>query len=137
MALLLLSSSSGFSIDFHYCQGKLKSFSLLGDAKNCHDKLASNKTCKHHQKNLEEAETSCEEKEDCCKNDKIHFQLEQDQIISTSDSGITNSGLTYSLAYSASLRASFDLPNDNYTPVYYKPPLIPKDIPVLIQSFLL
>ena len=37
MAFLMFFTSIGFSMDIHYCQGHLKSISLLGKAKNCHD----------------------------------------------------------------------------------------------------
>jgi hypothetical protein len=47
---LMLLSSIGFSIDMHFCQGMLKSYSLIGKAKTCHSTPTAAMNCPHHQK---------------------------------------------------------------------------------------
>jgi len=81
MAFLMLVSSTGFSIDLHYCQGNLKSFSLLGEAKSCHE-MAKAKHCSkmkkacHAPKATKEADDDC--KKDCCSNKKIEISADED-----------------------------------------------------------
>ncbi|MDF1697839.1 MAG: hypothetical protein P1U56_18470 [Saprospiraceae bacterium] len=65
LAFMMLFSSVGFSVDFHYCKGNLKSFSLIGEASACHQ---AKKICPRH------AEMQVEEKSDdskCCTNETI------------------------------------------------------------------
>ena len=70
-------SSTGFSIDFHYCQGQVKSFSLIGKAKSCHEQAEKNhckkklKACHADQSNSKKIK-QC--KKDCCSNKTIKFE---------------------------------------------------------------
>ena len=77
MAMLLFVSSSGFSIDLHYCQGQLKSFSLLGEAKSCHQQLEKDH-CKKQRKACHTAPSNQKElgncKKDCCSNKTIEVE---------------------------------------------------------------
>ena len=47
MAALMFLTSAGFLVDFHYCQGELKSFNFFGKAPNCHE-MAMSGSCAHH-----------------------------------------------------------------------------------------
>lgn len=49
LAVMLLSVSVGFSLDLHYCQGRVKSFSLFGSAKGCDEIAAADMTCAHRE----------------------------------------------------------------------------------------
>ena len=42
LAMVLFSTTVGISMDFHYCQGELKSVALFSKAKSCHEIAASN-----------------------------------------------------------------------------------------------
>ena len=139
MAFLMLFSSVGFSIDMHYCQGKLKSFSFFGEAKNCHE-MAKEKACPHHQKKIEqEATKTCSiDKKDCCQNKTLHFQCHQDQQIQASDLVLSQLSQQFVVAFVAVFfKNNFTETTAKSSYTHYKPPIIPRDISVLFESFLL
>jgi len=135
MALMILMSSSTFIVDFHYCQGHLKSFSLFGKAKNCHELAGQMASCKHHQK-LELDDISCsEEDKNCCSNNTLLFESENDYQYLTSDFVLIDS---YVFEVS-NVISSFEIFNRSVNVLndflLYKPPLIQKDISVLYETF--
>ena len=80
MALLLLVSSSGWSMDMHFCQGNIKRVNLLGKAKSCSDILIASQKCSNHTKalNFEQncVQQTAEEDTNCCNNIKVEFDHE-------------------------------------------------------------
>ena len=67
LAALMFFSSTGFSVNLHYCKGDLKSFSLIGEAKSCHAKM--NK-CPRHVEELSETH----EESNCCSSESITIE---------------------------------------------------------------
>ena len=134
MALMMLTTSIGFAMDLHYCQGNLKSISFFSKAKKCHDMVAMT-NCSHHQEQQEQSQ-SCSEEEDCCQNETFQFQSNQEKAIQTFDFVVNKQLQQFLTAYVMVLTMSFD-EIDTIPYTYYKPPLIHRDIPVLVQSFLL
>ena len=139
LAFLMFSTSVGFAVDMHYCQGKLKSVSFFGKAKTCHDMtdVTQMNNCPHHKKVMKQIENcSKEDKKDCCDNKTVHIHSDQDQAIQTLD--FTNKQIPqFVIAYVVAF-FNINLINSNIPSFsIYKPPIVPKDIPVLIQSFLL
>ena len=140
MALLLFVTSAGFTVDLHYCQGKLKSFSFLGKAKSCHElKMVDSamKNCPHHQKMMQD-KMGCSEDKNCCSNKTKHFKSDQDQQIQTFDFVAGKQFTQFLIAYAISLSdkpSVFQEESNDFA--RYKPPLILRDIPVVHQSFLL
>lgn len=61
----MFGSSMGFTVNAHYCEGNLKSFNLIGEAKSCHDKA---KTCPRHKTEPTQID---KEKNNCCSNKTI------------------------------------------------------------------
>lgn len=139
MAFLIFFSSVGFSINMHYCQGKLKSFSLIGKAKNCHEMAKATKSCHHHQAMIvEQTEEGCSiDKKDCCENETLRFQLEQDQKAHSSEALSHQQVQQFLIAYLAVFFQDDFPEKDQVASECYRPPLIPRDIPVLFESFLL
>jgi len=138
LAFLMFFSSAGFAMDMHFCQGKLKSVSFFGKAKTCHD-MADNtmKNCPHHKKMMAEKK-GCSEDKNCCSNKTVHFQSDQDHQLQTADFVVTKQLKQFVIAYvSVFLGEDFDLKREVIAFARYKPPLIPRDIPVLHQAFLL
>lgn len=137
LAFLMCFTSVGFAIDMHYCQGQLKSIGILGKAKNCHEMAQAMKNCVHHQKMVVQQEGCSKEDRDCCEHKTFYAQSDQDQHLSMTDFKISSSLQQFVVAY-VSVFLSKPLWH-TAIPDYkhYKPPLIPKDIPVLVQSFLL
>ncbi len=141
LALLLLLSSVNVSIDLHFCQSHLKSFSLIGKAKNCHELAKEKASCPHHKKDLAlTGGTSCaedQEMKDCCRNQTIHVQSEIDEPILHFDF-FTPKLQNFVVALVFTLFSDFLNQEQEFIPfAHYKPPLIQKDLPVLFESFLL
>ena len=140
MAFLMFFTSVGFTVDMHYCQGKLKTFNFFGKAKSCHDMGEGMKDCPFHAQMNEtnKSEGSTISKKGCCSNKTLHFQSDQDHQLQTADFVVTKQLKQFVIAYvSVFLGEDFDLKREVIAFARYKPPLIPRDIPVLHQAFLL
>ena len=141
MAFLMFFTSAGFTMDMHFCGGELKSISLFGKAKTCHDIVGENETpmknCPHHKKMMVEKK-GCSEDKDCCSNETLVLQADQDQKVQTNDFVVNKQLKQFVIAFVAVFfAADFDLQRDTANFAHYKPPLIQRDIPVLNQTFLL
>lgn len=138
LIILVLVTSVGFSVDMHFCQDDFKSFSLIGKAKNCHDLAKIQSTCKHHKASVEQKD-SCEEsgQKDCCENRTLNLDSDQDQQIQTVDFTLTKQVEQFVTAFIYVFYQDKLTNEEDIFFAHYRPPLIQKDIPVLIQSFLL
>ena len=146
MACLLLVSSTGFSMDLHYCQGDIKSFSLFGTAESCHAK-AENSHCSKEKMSCHatscHATNSGDEKisdhsKKCCSNKSVTVSPDtntQKLIVEQP----TETQITFITAFVAVFLTdqTLDLTKLIIPHLNYIPPLLDQDIPVLIQSFLL
>lgn len=142
MALLMFFTSTGFVMDMHYCGGKLKSFSFFGKAKTCYDMVENDETtimgCIHHQEVTSNKEDRLKKK-NCCSNKTLHLQSNQTQQVQTTDFIVNNQLKQFITTY---VIVFFPKDHNNSSKesvafTRYKPPLIPKDIPVFHQAFLL
>lgn len=141
MAFLMFFTSAGIAMDMHYCGGELKSVSFFGKAKTCHDIAGENETpmkdCPHHKKMMAEKK-ACSEDKDCCSNETLVLQSDQDQKVQTNNFVVSKQLKQFVVAYVVVFLANdFDLQREVANFALYKPPLIQRDIPVLNQSFLL
>ena len=136
LVLMILVSSMSYSVDFHYCQGQLKSFSLIGKAKNCHEMAAKKSTCKHHKANEDSLASDSVDKK-CCNNETVYFESDLDkQIVSFDFIDIDLS--QFESAFSSTVSSNYvEFFKQDAPYLYYKPPLIRKDIPVLFETFLI
>ena len=136
----MLVSSTGFSIDLHFCQGNLKSFSFLGEAKSCHA-MELMKSCSHQKKACHAApvvqEESADCQKDCCSNKKIEISADEDAQKIQVES-LTPKQIKFVTAFVKTfVLGHTDLSQHIIPHLNYKPPLLNKDITILIQSFLL
>jgi len=140
MVLLMFFTSVGFTVDMHYCQGKLKTFNFFGEAKSCHDIGQGMKDCPFHKK-MEAASKSNEStisKKDCCSNKTIHFQADQDQQNQIDNALVVSPQLQYFvIAFIEVFINSSVIETDKPSFALYKPPLIAKDTYVLLETYLL
>ena len=141
LAFLMFFTSTGFAVDMHYCQGKLKSISFLGKAKTCHEIASKDnapmKNCPHHAKMMAEKK-GCSEDKNCCSNKTVHFQADQDQQVQNFDFVVSKQLQQFVIAYlEAFLNLDLHVEENAIPFAYYKPPLIKRDILTLNQSFLL
>ncbi len=140
MAMLMLVSSTGFSIDAHYCQGQMKSFSLFGKAKSCHEQ-SFKKQCSSHKKSCHAALSNSKElgkcKKGCCSNKTIHVEG-NDEAKKIPTTEILPMQVQFFTAFVQVFILEYTQLNKAIIPyLNYIPPLLNQDIPVLIQSFLL
>lgn len=141
LAFLIFSTSVGSTMSMHFCQGQLQHVSLFVKAKSCHQKTTSSHC--HHQPEkppCHQVKKVCHqsmEKKNCCENKTVLLQLDPETNAPASisfDVGLVQ----FIVAFSHFL--PFDrLDYTHITPDYqnYKPPLLDRDISVLVQSFLL
>lgn len=139
MAFLMFATSAGFAIDMHYCQGQLKSMSIFGNAKSCQEKTeAVVVDCPVHGKMMVSASNGCATGDkSCCDDETILVQSDQDQILPGYDVNMSKQFQQFVVAF-ASIFLITD-PVQMITPdfLHYKPPLLLRDVCVLVQSFLL
>jgi len=142
MAFLMLLSSTGFSIDLHYCQGNVKSFSFFGKAKSCHVEVneshcSKKKKACHMTAPSMEQEQSGDCKKDCCSNKSFEISPDIDaekiQI-----ERLTIPQLQFvSVFVEVFILGHADLSKLHIPHLNYIPPILNRDIPIFIQSFLL
>ena len=128
MAALMFFTSVGFVVDMHYCSGELRSISFDGKAKTCHEGVG----------NDEAPVKDSSEDRGCCSNKSMHIQFDQDQKLQITDIEVGREFKQFVIAYVAVFflnHLNIECNAASYT--QYKSPLILRDIPVLIQSFLL
>ncbi len=122
LALLIVVSSTGFTLHKHYCLGELKSMSLNQETNTCmSDMEAEGESCP-----LE-----------CCERTVEELKLEEIQRV-TFEQELTPPLKLVSLVLYVALPST--LLQEPYLKQFYRnyhPPLIDEDIPVRIQSFLI
>lgn len=130
LALLMILSSTGLTLAAHFCKGELKEMAFFMQEQNCCPPKAHSTDC-----------GDCSEKNhagDCCENlsfcaelseaADVGFRLENLQPVQYD--------LTFTVAYLAALLKPEAAP-ENTIFAHYPPPVTERDIPVLVQSFLL
>lgn len=87
LSFWMLLASTGFSVNYHYCEGEIVNWSILTDADNCDHEQEEIKSCCE----LESA-TACSnptdlkvDKSDCCSSDRTSMYLESDFNLSDRD----------------------------------------------------
>ena len=139
MALLMMLSSTGFSMDIHYCQDQMKGISLFGKAKSCHDKEATppchkiKKSC-HHQEN---DDVNKAEKDNCCHNETVIIEKSDLDATATQIATIQDIQLDFVAAFVAVYILNYNVQADFQPYAQYKPPLPDRDVQVLYQTFLI
>lgn len=128
MAVLVLVSSSSFTLHMHFCQGQIQNLSLLSEARSCcMTKSAS--PCQTHKQSTERSDKPCCEDQSVVVDGQEQVGNEVVVTISQNEFVVVLYSLFSFLAVSpAAFVDSF---------AAYTPPLILHDIPVLVQSFLI
>ncbi len=141
MAFMILFTSVGYTVDMHFCSGKLKSFSIFGKAKNCQQLAEKGKAvyCPVHKKMMVMPATEAcgMDKKGCCSDKTLHFQFDQEQDVFPGPLAL-HPPLQYFLTAFTCVFLDNQEPEATQTDfICYKPPLIPRDIYVLNETFLL
>lgn len=136
MASLLLISSTSLSVDMHFCGNTLKSISFFGKAKNCFELAAMPSNCKHHTKKSPTNPHCKQDKKDCCQNKNLVLKadFDYDKVKEEVVRSFDFQDLVVFDVFTSSSKYHF---SEIFLPFPYKPPLLFRDIPVLVQAFLL
>lgn len=141
MALVMFTSSVNLAIDMHFCQGKLKSVSLIGKAKSCHEiaTSATVKKCPNHQLMASQKKGCSIDQKDCCSNRTVLLDADQNQDIQTVDHLIISEQLQQFVVACVAVffTNNLNIKSDPVAFADYQSPFIARDISVLFQSFLL
>lgn len=129
LSLLVILSSMSFTLNVHMCMGEIDSIALLQESKSC-EMSTQQAPCANH-----DLHNSQPTKKDCCE-DHSFFVEGQDELAKTASFGMPDLHFVAVLyAVAAYLFAQPSIVTTFYKD--YSPPLIERDIPVLVQSFLL
>ena len=131
MAFLMFFASVGFSVDFHYCKGELKSFSLIGEASACHKEM---KTCPRHAE-MQTVEDNEDSK--CCSNETVVVDDIDVDYNLTSSFELTDLQVKIVSAFVYSFSGNILPEVIQNTRFKKQPPLLTRDIYVLLERFLI
>lgn len=126
LALLVLGSTSSFSIAKHYCGGHLMDVAYFGDAEPCAMEiaLANRYGCDQ------------EVKSDCCKDEKIVIEGQDELKIQFDSFSLDN--LIFLSVFTHSYVNLFQVQERHYIPFDgYPPPLIIQDFQTLYEQYLI
>ena len=139
LALLMLVTSVSFAVDTHYCNGELKSVSLFGKAKTCHEKAVEQDkpTCPHHQKMQQQSNDDEITKNDCCENKTTIIQADDDRTKSDLVAPTFQQLQQFAIAYVLAFHAKITTDKQSIQEYSYQSPIISRDIYVLSETFLL
>jgi hypothetical protein len=140
MAGLMFLTSSGFTIDVHYCQNKLKRVSFIGKAKTCQEVAGCKMTSDTKStKSCHSQITSCGETlshKGCCENNSTFVKYNGDlPVVNGNVFQIAEFQLISDFLFSELFRLS-NIDSQKPTFLNYWPPPIERDIPVLLHRYL-
>ena len=135
LALLLFVSSTGFSVGLHLCAGELNGLSFYGKATECLMEQKKVETLPPCHAPAKEKSTS----NNCCEDHQLiveHFDA------TTADSKALLLNKTFDLKFIAAVKVvilQFLAPATEQKPAYalYTSPPVTRDLPVLLQTFLI
>lgn len=124
LAMLLMVSSAGVTLNKHYCMGRLAEVSLFHKADNCAEKMGFEKG------------TPCPM--DCCHDTSQHFEVDDYQLVTFQfDLDPTPRFILPIRFFELDEISEQQLPVRKLKYYQYSPPLISQDLPVLHESFLI
>ncbi len=128
LALLVLVSSSSFMVNMHFCGGHVQSVSLIEDAASCPMEVQL-PPC--HKKMAIKKSGCCEDKHVAFEGKDFNAQVQDFSMLTWQ---AINFVATLPMIMEV-IQVNEALAYSNQTP--YKPPIVERDIPVLVQSFLI
>ncbi|NOS90851.1 MAG: hypothetical protein HOP30_02910 [Cyclobacteriaceae bacterium] len=130
LALFVLTSSISHSVSFHFCGGEIESVAIFGKAQPCamHDRACDHNGNTNH---------SSIHHKGCCED--ATFKIDSDKYLSKIAEKITVENAQFIFARSTDVVQEFT-PGVGLTSspfLNYKPPLIERDITILVHTFLI
>lgn len=136
LASLILVTSTGISMDMHFCQNQIKSISLIGEANACHEK-PSLPPC--HQSTSTTNKTGFDvHHDDCCHNSKV--VIEKTSTHALPHSTLLSKDVSYDFVIAFISIFVHKAPVENRQQkawLFPKPPLISTNFQILYQTFLI
>ncbi len=143
----MLLSSTGFSMDMHFCQDQIKGISFMSEAESCHKETAApachntdSKTACHEGKSHcenDDSKTSIS-KDDCCHNETVSMDnVDADYSIYKIDIQKQALQIRFVTAFVAVYILHYNEEINRPTYFSYSPPLLHRDRQILFQSFLI
>lgn len=139
MACLLLFSSSGLTMDVHFCQGKFKRANIIGKAKTCKEVNACLLKCGKEVKSCSSSTSSCSagsSHKDCCNNESILMDFDFDSSV-VYTTVLTDANLQFVLAFASTYLYHEKVAYTFHNYQKYIPPLRDLDIRIHFQTFLI
>ena len=138
MAFLMFFSSTGFSMDIHYCQDELQTISLFGKAKSCFEMNDVIQPSMNVEVCLMDKDFTQVDRKKCCHNERLSIESLEFQELSKQKIPIEISVVKFltTFIYTYINLFSIDTNHSNEYITYY-PPILNPDIQVLFQSFLI
>jgi hypothetical protein len=125
MSLVVLFSTSSFSVDLHYCCDNLIDIGIFEQAETCSVKFQKS------------GKDKCEDSSEfCCHNEKLYKSGHDDLKKSLSDYSIIDS-TSFNETYHSYFVLFFQLKKKTKTFNDYRPPLLFKDFHILYETFLI
>jgi len=131
LALLMLTTNVGITIAAHYCGGmKVKTGFSLGKSNLSCGMTSMDQSCENHNSG------DGLHAKNCCENESLAISIEDNY------DSVANAANHFNLFYPAPIfytsRSTYDLVLSTQKEYLdYSPPFLDRDIPVLVQSFLL
>ncbi|HEY9561967.1 MAG TPA: hypothetical protein VIR29_14380 [Anseongella sp.] len=137
MALLILGVTTGFSMGQHFCQGELLEVTLFGKAKPCEMEMSRSELppC-HSAEHGDESADTFSEKPYCEDHHAAVEAQDTPTILKKGDDLLPPVKFLAAFTY-AFFQSQLTSGDKGLHCSVYRPPLVPRDIPVLIQSFLI
>jgi hypothetical protein len=140
MAFLLLVSTSGLTMDMHFCEGHIKRINFIGKAQSCQELAQKMKSCCASKNSSKKIKSSCLSKnhdKGCCNNNSIEFNLETDLPITMYSVELDKADCTF---FQSNFVDSYKMPADNHNKVlgqiWLKHPLPVSKVYLLFSCFL-
>lgn len=131
LSMLVLLGSTSFTFNMHFCMEQIESIAFFKDAKACEMMTKAPPCAKedHH------GGGEHEDAKGCCE-DRTHLIEGQDELKEVGSVSLPN--IQFVAVLYAVVFNYFALSDvENHTFKKYSPPIIERDIPVLVQSFLI
>ncbi len=128
LALMVLVCSSSFTVNMHFCGGHVQSVSLIEDATPCPTEVQL-PAC--HKKIAIKKSGCCEDKHVAFEGKDFNTQVQDFSMLTWQS---INWVATLPIIMEV-IQMNESLAFSNHIP--YKPPIVERDIPVLVQSFLI
>lgn len=135
LTLLVLVSSTGVTVGKHLCAGELQSLRLFLDAKDC--PMEQKKQTQPPCHNTKEHSDTDQKSNDCCEDTKVVVDGVDHNITTKAALDINPDFKFLATAYLVLANILFTEATTEASYLAYASPPIVRDIPVLVQSFLL